>query len=100
LANEGASVQSVQYEVLSDRVVAAEVDDEAVLLDVRSGQYYGLDEVGSRIWTLLTESHDLDAIVCRLADEYDAAPAVLRSDVSAFVDALVTRGLIRSAQPA
>jgi hypothetical protein len=89
----------VQFEVVTDRVVAAELDDESVLLDVSSGLYYGLDEVGSRIWTLLNEALDLETIVSRLADEYEAAPDELRRDVVAFVDALAGRGLVRTAQP-
>ena len=89
----------MQYEVVTDRVVAAELDDEVVLLDVSSGLYYGLDEVGSRIWTLLNEALDLETIVSRLADEYEAAPDELQSDVVAFVDALAARGLVRMAQP-
>ena len=89
----------MQFEVVTDRVVAAELDDESVLLDVSSGLYYGLDEVGSRIWTLLNEALDLETIVSRLADEYEAAPDELRRDVVAFVDALAARGLVRTAQP-
>jgi len=89
---------SVQYEVVSDRVVAAELDGEAVLLDVSSGLYYGLDEVGSRIWMLLNEAPGLEAIVSRLRDEYEAAPDDLQRDVAAFIDALVARGLVRVAQ--
>jgi len=88
----------VQYEVVSDRVVAAELDGEAVLLDVSSGLYYGLDEVGSRIWMLLNEAPGLEAIVSRLRDEYEAAPDDLQRDVAAFIDALVARGLVRVAQ--
>ncbi|HVG97011.1 MAG TPA: PqqD family peptide modification chaperone [Chloroflexota bacterium] len=88
----------MQYEVVSDRVVAAELDGEAVLLDVSSGLYYGLDEVGSRIWMLLNEAPGLEAIVSRLRDEYEAAPDDLQRDVAAFIDALVARGLVRVAQ--
>ncbi|HEX2516503.1 MAG TPA: PqqD family protein, partial [Chloroflexota bacterium] len=73
----------MQFEVVTDRVVAAELDDESVLLDVSSGLYYGLDEVGSRIWTLLNEALDLETIVSRLTDEYEAAPDELRRDVVA-----------------
>ena len=88
----------MQYEVVSDRVVAAELDGEAVLLDVSSGLYYGLDEVGCRIWMLLNEAPGLEAIVSRLTDEYEAAPDDLQRDVAAFIDALVARGLVRVAQ--
>ena len=40
---------------VSDEVVAREVGGEMVLLDLASGQYFGLDTVGGRIWELLSE---------------------------------------------
>ena len=39
----------------SPAVVFRQMDDGAVLLDLESGVYFGLDEVGTRVWTLLLE---------------------------------------------
>ena len=40
---------------VSGDVVARDVGGEQVLLDLSSGQYFGLDNVGGRIWELLSE---------------------------------------------
>jgi len=77
-------------------VVAAALDDEAVLLNVSTGVYFGLDEVGTRIWALMTEGADTDAIVEQLAAEFDASHEQLNADVAAFAEQLHAHGLVRA----
>ncbi|HYR06917.1 MAG TPA: PqqD family protein [Longimicrobium sp.] len=67
-----------------------------VLLDYAGGQYYGLDEVGTRIWELVRDGNSLGAIVDRLADEYDAPRDVLQADASALLAELAARRLVRA----
>ena len=86
--------------VPTDGVVCAELDGEAVVLDVERGIYFGLDEIAFRIWTLLSAGQDADAIAARLSDEYNAPPAEIRADVDQFLEILVARGLARRATPA
>lgn len=81
----------------SDSVVSAELGEEAVLLNVESGTYFGLDEVGTRIWHLLAEGRDEAAIARALQDEYDVDAAMLRADVAAFLELLAAKGLARPA---
>jgi hypothetical protein len=78
----------------SDGVVCRELDGEAVLLNLDSGMYFGLDRIGTRIWQLVEEHGQLDAIVAALGEEYDAGPETLRQDVSDLLSALAARGLI------
>jgi hypothetical protein len=67
-----------------------------VLLDYAGGQYYGLDEVGTRIWELVRDGSTLGAIVDWLADEYDAPRDVLQADASALLAELAARRLVRA----
>jgi hypothetical protein len=67
-----------------------------VLLDYAGGQYYGLDEVGTRIWELVRDGSSLGVIVDRLADEYDAPRDVLQADASALLVELAARRLVRA----
>jgi hypothetical protein len=53
-----------------------------ILLDLRRERYYGLDDVGTRVWALLKEGVDVPAIVARLGEEYDAPRERLQADVS------------------
>lgn len=71
-----------------------ELQGEGVLLQLDSGEYFGLNEVGQRIWALLVENGDLSAVASRLVDEFDAEPEVLSRDLNELVDDLVSRRLL------
>jgi hypothetical protein len=79
----------------SDEVLYQEVGDEAVLLDLSSEQYFGLDPVGTRIWNLLDGESRLEDIHATLADEYDADPAQIGDDLQSLAQALADAGLVR-----
>ena len=66
-------------------VVSTAHGDRTVLLDSRSGHYYGLDEVGSRIWSLAGAGYTAATISEKLAEEYDAPVEDLVQDVEAFL---------------
>jgi hypothetical protein len=80
--------------VIPAQVMSRQVGDETVILDLSSGMYFGLDPVGARIWQLLTEGHQLDAVVTTLLAEYAVPENQVRQDVQALLDELVTRGLV------
>ena len=79
----------------AESVIYAELEDEAVLLQVDRGIYFGLDETGTRIWQLLSDGRSQAEIVDVLLAEYDADPATLRADVRALLEHLSAQGLIR-----
>lgn len=81
----------------SDDVLYQEVGGEAVLLDLASEQYFGLDPVGTRIWNLVDGTADLGRIHATLADEYDADPARIGDDLLALAQSLAEAGLVRVA---
>jgi len=79
---------------LSPDVVFRDLEGEAVLLDLSSGRYFGLNAVGTRIWTLLDTGTPVERIVQTIAEEYDADAAQIGRDVKALIDELASRGLI------
>ena len=80
--------------VIPEQVMSRQVGDETVILDLASGMYFGLDPVGARIWQLLTEGHEIDAVVSTLLNEYEVPEDKLRQDVNTLVNELVSRGLV------
>lgn len=86
--------QESRLEVAAD-VFAREFDGELVVLDLVRGDYFGLDEVGSRMWTALAEGRSVDEVARAIHAEYDASPEVARADVLAFAKDLVDRGLLK-----
>jgi len=71
------------------------MDDGAVLLDLESGVYFGLDEVGTRVWMLLMEQKTPDAVCEAMLAEFDVEPGVVADDVRRLVAELQQNGLLR-----
>ena len=79
----------------SSEVLFQEVGGEAVLLDLASEQYFGLNPVGTRIWDLLDGQPPLGAIQNVLCAEYEVDPTLIGKDLLALADALTRAGLVR-----
>jgi hypothetical protein len=75
-------------------VIAQRVHDETVLFDMETGNYYSLNELGSRTWELLEERLSLQDIAERLATEYDAPVEIITDDLQLLLDTLVQTGLL------
>ena len=75
-------------------VLFRELEGEAVLLNLSSSFYFGLDPIGTRIWQLCEAHGSLPRVLDAMRDEFDAPDDTLRSDLIAFVDDLVSKGLL------
>lgn len=80
---------------VSPDVVYREIEGEAVLLDLESGTYFGLNAVGTRIWSLIQERDSLRAVLDAITAEYDAMPEVLERDLLRLAAELCAKGLTR-----
>ncbi len=80
---------------VSDDVVFRELEGEAVLLNLASGMYFGLDPIGTRVWQLLGEHQMLRAVLERMLDEFDVDRETLQSDLLSLADDLSSHGLIQ-----
>ena len=77
-----------------DGVLISHLQEESVILNLESERYFGLDDVGTRFFTVLTSSESIEAACQQLAAEYDVGPQVLRQDLLGLVDQLVDQGLL------
>jgi len=75
-------------------VVFRELQGEAVILNLSSSFYFGLDPIGTRIWQLCEAHGSLHAVWDAMRNEFDADDETLRADLIAFVDDLASKGLI------
>ena len=83
--------------VISPEVLISEVGSESVLLNLKSEQYFGLDEVGTRMWQALTSGESIQAAYDALMAEYDVEPDLLRRDMSDLIERLIDQGLVEIA---
>lgn len=76
------------------QVMARQVGDETVILDLASGTYFGLDPVGARVWQLMGEGKTLSEICDTMLDEYEVTRDALERDVIELAQELSAQGLI------
>lgn len=81
----------------SPDAVESRVGDETVLLHLKSGTYFGLDQMGTRIWAMLKEGTAPAAICGRLTEEFDVEADVAEADVRRFLSELRSNGIIEQA---
>lgn len=74
-------------------VLATAFDDDLVLLNLRDGVYYGLEGVGTRVWSLIQQPRPLAEIRDALTEEFDVDPGRCERDLRALLGDLVKRGL-------
>lgn len=79
---------------ISDDVVFRDLAGEAVILNLATGTYFGLDEVGTRIWHVLAEHGSKDKVIEVLLGEYEVEEGQLRHDVDELVQQLSDKGLV------
>lgn len=87
-------------EVKLDRsaVEAREVDGELVIYDLARRRYLGGNRTAARLWPLLLEGADLDALARALEDAYRIDADLARRDAEAFVSSLRAHGLLVETQ--
>lgn len=79
---------------VADNVLIRELEGEFVLLNLNSESHFGLDEVASRMWSVLT-SNETIALSCEiLAMEHDVPESDLRKDIKRLINELVEHGLV------
>lgn len=81
--------------VSSEDLVATDLDGEIVMMSIENGQYYGLDDIGSRIWTLLEKPHRVSDLCDILMQEFEVELEQCQQDVLAFLNELAEDSLVK-----
>ena len=74
--------------------VSCDREGEAAVLNLKTGVYYGLDEVGASVWRMLDEPRRVDELVDALLGEYEVDREECQRDVIALLGELAVRGLV------
>jgi hypothetical protein len=78
----------------SENVLFQAFGGESVLLNIAREKYYGLDDVGTNMWHLITELGSRDAVLARLCHHYDADRDTLDRDLNRLIALLLAEGLL------
>jgi hypothetical protein len=79
---------------IPDGVMARQVADELVILDLTSGNYFGLDAVGARIWHFLAAGKTPAEACEAMLGEYEVDRDRLEGDLERLLRELGGKGLI------
>jgi len=93
-ANDAPAITLRSTVVRTKDQVSSDLSVETILLSLRSGMYYGLQEVGARIWELAQQPIRVADMRDAIAREYEVESDRCERDVLAFLRQLATEGLI------
>lgn len=86
---------------LNAKDVNAEViDGEAILINVATGVYYSLEDIGAYLWDLLTSGHSVEQSAQALVSRYRISAGQARTDLEGFLHQLIEEDLILESETA
>ena len=78
----------------SNEVVFSKLDDEIMMMSIKNSEYYGLDDIGSRIWEILLNPSTFNEIIKTLLKEFEISEEECSADVLEFLRALKDKNLV------
>ena len=84
-----------QRVILPEDVLIQQLEYDSVLLNLETEQYFGLDEVGTRMMQVMLEAPNLRTAYELLLEEYEVTPTRLEADMERFLGELLENGLVK-----
>jgi Coenzyme PQQ synthesis protein D (PqqD) len=84
---------------IADEVIFRVLGDEAVILNLATSQYFGLNSVGTRLWQLIAEHGSEEKVIEAFLAEYEVEEKQLRQDLTDLTQQLVQKGLVQRETP-
>lgn len=78
----------------SERALIQRAESTLVLLDLDTGEYYALNEVGGRVWELCDGVRSVSEVMATIRDEYEAPAETIEADVLEVLGELTDEGLL------
>jgi Coenzyme PQQ synthesis protein D (PqqD) len=76
-------------------VLFQRLENDAVLLHLKTDRFYDLNRTGTRFWELLSEGYDLVHIQEQMLKEFDVEPGILEKEIKDMIASLEKEDLIR-----
>jgi len=78
-------------------VVAQRVQDEVVLVNLRTNEIYTLNKTAARAWDLIAEGRDRSGVEAGLVEAFSVDEAEVGSELDGLLEELVEKELIQPA---
>lgn len=96
-ANKRPMKPTQKYCRSSPEILGKVVDEEAIILDLGTGNYYSLEQSGAWIWEQLEAGASLQQLEQGLVERYQVEAEQAREDVAELLEQLLAQGLITAA---
>ena len=75
-------------------LLTSSMDTELVMMSLEKGEYYGLNNIASRIWSLLEEPLSFEKLLETLLDEYEVTKEQCIADILPFLEEMNKKQII------
>jgi hypothetical protein len=76
------------------QMVTSNIDGEIVMMSIDNSEYYGLDDIGSRIWELMENPILVDDLIGILLSEFEVEKNECISDTLDFLNNMTDKNLV------
>lgn len=80
--------------IRNSKTISGRLHDEMVMMNLEHGKYYSLNPVATRIWDLLEEPMDADALCSVLMNEFEVSPERCHAEIVEYLAEMLKIGLI------
>jgi len=86
--------------IINSPHVVSEVfaDEEAAVINLKSGNYYSLNKTAAEIWLLIEKEVSFDDIADFIFDNYSLKESFNKTEIEEFIQKLIAEGLIAADQ--
>jgi len=82
----------IRYHI-SEKAMFQEVKNESVILDLESGEYFTLDDIGTRMLQLFRLEPDTDKVATKITEEYEVDFEQAHADLIDLLNKMISHGL-------
>jgi hypothetical protein len=79
---------------INDKIITRQLQGETVLLNMENGDYFTLNQMGTEIFSCISEGMDTEGIIEHLLEIYDAEYDRVKNDVISLIDKMKEKNII------
>jgi hypothetical protein len=79
---------------IPESVAWRNVNEEIVILKLKSGEYYTLNEIGQHIWQGISDQQNVESILKQIVDQFDVTYDKVKEDVMRFLENMLKESIV------
>jgi len=83
-----------RYKRNEGNFLISQLGTELVLMDTKSGNYLGINTVGTHIWNLLADSKSITDLVTELTSRFEVTETQCQAEVERFLSELEQKKMV------